>query len=581
MSTGHGTIEASPRRPRIVVVGPGERLDSIETLGGEFDVMHADSIEEGLDQLRSGKGDGILSVVDEEIPSPREILDAAQAGVAVVRPDFTIAWHNPALAAFAETTTCIGAPLYAAIGCEEIEGPDFCPVTDCFGGVARARARMRVRSGKHLELSAQGLETSGARKPRFVLCIVRDITFEVRDHQKLVSIHRAGLELSHLTQAELAQMSMAERIDLLKANILQYSQSILSFKNLEIRLLDPETNRLKILLSEGMTADANSRELTPALDGNGVTGFVAFTGSSYLCGDVLNDPHYLTGALDARSSLTVPIIYRERVIGTFNVESPQPHHFTESDREFLEIFAREIAVALHTLDLLQAEKQHGGSASVEEILTEVSLPVDEIVADTIRMFDFLHQPAENKEAAHEAIRRVLLNARAIKNSIQKVGRRFEPKTPPLMPAESSLLNGRKILLADADPSIRRAAHSMLGRVGCDVDTARDGQEALRLARTIRYDVIIGDIRLPDMNGYEFYSRMRGVSPQTPVVLMTGFGYDAAHSMVKARQEGLRVVLYKPFRLDRLCEAIVDALDPQVAQQQRIQGVRGPAKQTIL
>jgi DNA-binding NtrC family response regulator len=40
-------------------------------------------------------------------------------------------------------------------------------------------------------------------------------------------------------------------------------------------------------------------------------------------------------------------------------------------------------------------------------------------------------------------------------------------------------------------------------------------------------------------------------PQTPVILMTGFGYDPSHSIVRASQEGLQSVLFKPFQVDRL------------------------------
>jgi two-component system, sensor histidine kinase SagS len=45
----------------------------------------------------------------------------------------------------------------------------------------------------------------------------------------------------------------------------------------------------------------------------------------------------------------------------------------------------------------------------------------------------------------------------------------------------------------------------------------------------------------------------------PVILMTGFGWDPTHSIVKARQEGLQTVLYKPFRADRLMDAVEQAL----------------------
>ena len=62
-------------------------------------------------------------------------------------------------------------------------------------------------------------------------------------------------------------------------------------------------------LTEGMTPLAANRELYARKEGNGVTGFVAATGQSYLCPDTTKDPLYLEGAAGSRSSLTVPLIY--------------------------------------------------------------------------------------------------------------------------------------------------------------------------------------------------------------------------------------------------------------------------------
>jgi CheY-like chemotaxis protein len=119
----------------------------------------------------------------------------------------------------------------------------------------------------------------------------------------------------------------------------------------------------------------------------------------------------------------------------------------------------------------------------------------------------------------------------------------------------------RVLVADNDERVRRSAHALLGRCGCVVETARDGREALTMARLSSYDVILVDIRLPDMGGYEMFRRLRQAQPQARVILMTAYGYDPSHSIVKARQEGLRYVLYKPFRIDQL----LDALESAVAQ----------------
>jgi FixJ family two-component response regulator len=78
-------------------------------------------------------------------------------------------------------------------------------------------------------------------------------------------------------------------------------------------------------------------------------------------------------------------------------------------------------------------------------------------------------------------------------------------------------------------------------------------------RQTPYATALVDIRLPDLDGYEVFRRLREIQPETAIILMTGFGYDPTHSIVKARQEGLQTVLYKPFRSDRLMEAVEQAL----------------------
>ena len=173
-----------------------------------------------------------------------------------------------------------------------------------------------------------------------------------------------------------------------------------------------------------MTPLAANRELYARKEGNGVTGFVAATGLSYVCPDTTKDPLYIEGAAGSRSSLTVPLIIHGTVIGTLNVESPQPDAFDDRDRQFIEIYGRNIAAALNTLELLQAEKVSTASASVEAINRELALPLDDIITDATTVLD---RYAGHDEDIIARLRHLLYRAREIRSLIHKAGSTVVPQ----------------------------------------------------------------------------------------------------------------------------------------------------------
>ena len=80
-----------------------------------------------------------------------------------------------------------------------------------------------------------------------------------------------------------------------------------------------------------------------------------------------------------------------------------------------------------------------------------------------------------------------------------------------------------------------------------------------MRRNYRYDVVLPDIRLSDADAYECVRRLREINSHVPIIMMTGFGYDASHSIVKAREEGLKAVLYKPFRRAQMLDEVEKAV----------------------
>ncbi len=135
---------------------------------------------------------------------------------------------------------------------------------------------------------------AGAVQQFIALC--RDVTAEVQRQQKLDALHHAGRELAALNAEEIMDMDVDERVELLKYNIRKLTHELLQYDVIEIRLLDRSTGRLIPLLAEGMTPEAARRELYAREQGNGVTGYVAATGKSYLCSDTATDPHYIQGS---------------------------------------------------------------------------------------------------------------------------------------------------------------------------------------------------------------------------------------------------------------------------------------------
>ncbi|WP_246117906.1 hybrid sensor histidine kinase/response regulator [Adhaeretor mobilis] len=511
------------------------------------------------------------------------ILRSMADGVVMLDRENTVMWFNDSFEAWCKDgQQVIGGNFYRVLGGPEILGPDFCPFHSAFATGACSVSTLRTEDNRYFKIHATPVSKNGPiedvatkdgfssrpaksepAKTEHLIVTVHDVSDEVLQQQKLAAIHQAGTDLADLLPDEVATLDYTERVDLLKENILHCMQDVLQLDVIEIRMLDQQTRKLEPVMAVGMAPVAVERELLADSSGNGVTGFVASTGKSYLCGHTTEDPLYLEGAEGARSSLTVPLMLHDVVIGTLNVESPESNAFTESDLQFLEIFARSVAAAINTLDLLAAEKASTAAASVEAIHSAVALPIDIILNDAVNVMESY---IGHDEPVLERLHRILQNARDIKMMIHEVGQSMAPVTAQVGPdtdEKRPILAGKRILVVDDDDSVRAAAHELLDRYHCVLETAHNGNEATYMVRNLseneRYDIILADIRLPDMSGYDLFMKLKEFLDPVPLVLMTGFGYDPGHSIVKARREGVRSVLYKPFRLDQLISTIEDNL----------------------
>jgi two-component system response regulator QseB len=108
---------------------------------------------------------------------------------------------------------------------------------------------------------------------------------------------------------------------------------------------------------------------------------------------------------------------------------------------------------------------------------------------------------------------------------------------------------RRLLLAEDNPELADMLGELLTTEGYEVDVARDGQSALRLALNTRHDVAVLDRGLPHVEGLELLARLRGSGWSTPVLILSA--YATLEDRVAGLDAGAEDYLVKPFDVEEL------------------------------
>jgi len=113
----------------------------------------------------------------------------------------------------------------------------------------------------------------------------------------------------------------------------------------------------------------------------------------------------------------------------------------------------------------------------------------------------------------------------------------------------SKLSPKRLLIVDDEENMRHMLSSLLTKAGYRVDTASDGADALEMVDQILYDFILCDLKMPNMNGMEFFETARDKLWATTVIMMSAYGsLDAA---VEAMKKGAYDFISKPFKPDEV------------------------------
>ena len=174
------------------------------------------------------------------VPSPASpgrdaagvILEDLPDGIALVREDDSIVWCNGRLARWSGKPDLRSRNFFEALDHPETLGPDASPFRTAIATGRTTTLTLRTADNRYFHVQSVASTAFGADP--VAVASVRDVTHTILEQQKLAAIHQAGQTLADLTPAELADMTVEERIELLKSNILHYSKDLLQFDVVEI-----------------------------------------------------------------------------------------------------------------------------------------------------------------------------------------------------------------------------------------------------------------------------------------------------------------------------------------------------------
>ena len=186
----------------------------------------------------------------------------------------------------------------------------------------------------------------------------------------------------------------------------------------------------------------------------------------------------------------------------------------------------------------------------------------EVILNQIELLDhFVRETASEERAVVEeervdAVRRETGKIQQIINRLVEMAQGAEYGTreyhagtqmADLQPRPSTrrqrTLEGLRVMVVDDDLGVCHSVRDLLVEEGCDVVTAGGGLEALQIFDTERVDLVVSDVVMPDLDGYDLFMEIKRRS-NTPVLLMTGYYYDRDHVIKRSRLEGLEGVLFK-------------------------------------
>lgn len=151
---------------------------------------------------------------------------------------------------------------------------------------------------------------------------------------------------------------------------------------------------------------------------------------------------------------------------------------------------------------------------------------------------------------------------ALKAKFSDLEHTLAPKTAGVDSGEDQLAASKlSVLVIDDDHAVNDVICDFLGEEGYRVEAAFDGLEGVRKFRPSEHNVVMTDVAMPHMNGWELIAALRVRAPDLPVVLITGYNIGAWNESY-LRKQGIVAVLSKPLDLNKLSNVLQSIALPE-------------------
>lgn len=218
--------------------------------------------------------------------------------------------------------------------------------------------------------------------------------------------------------------------------------------------------------------------------------------------------------------------------------------FSENLSDILELKGYKVLIAsdgFHALDIVR-------ESPVDLILMDIKMPV----MNGVETFKKIKKISQDTPV-------IMLTAYALEELIQESLKEgaFACLKKPLdfdqlfATIEHAIPNGSMILVVDDDESLCQNLLDVLGQRGYRVSYATDSSVAIEKVRKNVYDILLLDMKLPPLNGFETYLTIRRICPGIVVVIITGFAHEMDEMISMVKKHGAYALLEKPINIDKL------------------------------